>query len=88
MIEECERNLAAFIAVLPNRVEPTKAAVHTVAGTVEAKDAPIVAAAIAANASFLATYDRKHLLAKKAEIGGRFGIMVATPDDILAALGT
>jgi len=98
VIEECERNLtakapralplfAAFVALLSHRVEPTKAAVHTVAETIEAKDAPIVAAAIAAKASFLATYDRKHLLAKSAEIGERFGITVATPDEILTALG-
>jgi predicted nucleic acid-binding protein len=97
VIEECTRNLTTkapkavplfvtFIALLPHRIEPTKAAVLSVAEVIEAKDAPIVAAAVAANATFIATYDRKHLLMKRDEISGRFGITVATPDEILIAL--
>jgi predicted nucleic acid-binding protein len=98
VIEECERNLrakmpaalpifTAFIDLLSNRAEPMHAAVLRVAEIIEAKDAPIVAAAVAAKAEYLAAYDRKHLLAKKAAISEAFGITVATPDEILAFLG-
>jgi predicted nucleic acid-binding protein len=98
VIEECTRNLTnkapkavplfvTFTALLPHRIEPTKAAVRSVAEIIEAKDAPIVAAAIAANATFIATYDRKHLLTKRTEIGEGFGITVATPDEILSTIG-
>ena len=99
VIEECERTshcqsagalplFAAFVKrLLSHRVEPTKAAVHAVAETIEAKDAPIIAGAMAAKATFVATYDRKHLLAKKAEIGECFTITVATPTTKLKALG-
>jgi predicted nucleic acid-binding protein len=72
--------------VLTDRVTPTQAAVEQAAKMIESKDAAIVAAAVAARAQYLATYDRKHLLAKKAEIGEIFGITVATPDEILATL--
>ncbi len=74
----------AFVGLLPDPVEPVNAVVLKVAKIIEAKDAPIVAAAIAAQAEYLATYDRKHLLVKKTEIKGTFGIIVATPDEILA----
>ncbi|HET8524248.1 MAG TPA: hypothetical protein VFL82_13515 [Thermomicrobiales bacterium] len=48
------------------------------------KDAPIVAAAIWARADTLASYDRKHLLRQAATIHDHFGIIVATPEIILA----
>jgi len=76
----------AFVGLLSNLVEPVDAVIRKVAEIIEAKDAPIVAAAMAAQAEYLATYDRKHLLAKRAEIGEAFGITVATPDEIIAAL--
>jgi predicted nucleic acid-binding protein len=97
VLRESERNIrakaphvldafAVLAAVLTDRVTPTQAAVEQAAKMIESKDAAIVAAAMAARAQYLATYDRKHLLAKKAEIGETFGITVATPDEILATL--
>src|SRR5438874_1483312 len=43
-------------------VDPTIEVVAEVAGHIESKDAPIVAAAIAAQADYLVSYDRRHLL--------------------------
>jgi hypothetical protein len=43
-------------------------------------DAAIVAGAMAAGARFLATYDRKHLLAMADEIRSAFGIETVAPD--------
>jgi predicted nucleic acid-binding protein len=68
------------------RLEPPPALVRQVAITIDAKDAEIVAGAIHADVVFLATYDRKHLLSKREEIRDAFGILVATPDEILASL--
>jgi predicted nucleic acid-binding protein len=51
-----------------------------------AKDAPIIAAARFAEATLVATYDRKDLLSKRKEIQAAFGVTVATPDEILAGL--
>jgi predicted nucleic acid-binding protein len=50
-------------------------------------DAPVVAAAAHCEADFLATYDRKHLLAKRDVLSHTFGFEVATPAEILVALG-
>jgi len=99
VLRESERNIrtkvphvldafAILAEVLTDRVTPTQTAVEQAAEMIELKDAAIVAAAVAARAEYLATYDRKHLLAKKAEIGESFGIIVATPDEIIAALGS
>ena len=97
VLRESERNIrtkvphvldafATLAEVLTDRVTPTQTAMEQAAEMIELKDAAIVAAAVAARAEYLATYDRKHLLAKKAEIGEAFGIIVATPDEILVAL--
>ncbi|MHB8645293.1 MAG: PIN domain-containing protein [Thermomicrobiales bacterium] len=97
VLRESERNIRAKVPhvldafavlaeVLTDRVTPTQAAVEQVAEIIELKDAAIVAAAMAAQAEYLATYDRKHLLAKRAEIAETFGIVVATPDEIIAAI--
>ncbi len=94
VIEERERNLeakapatlplfAAFLALIVDRAEPSAADVERAAAFVVAKDAPIVAGAVAAQARYLATYDRKHLLAQAAPIRAAFGITVATPEEIL-----
>lgn len=94
VIEECRRNLGRkaphvlplfeeFLASIPDRAAPTVVAVRETAKVIEPKDAPIVAAAIAAGATYLASYDRRHLLAKADEIGERYGIAVTTPDAIL-----
>ncbi len=94
VIGECRRNLVRkathilplfeeFLATIPDRAEPTVEVTRAVAKVIELKDAPIVAAAIAARATHLASYDRRHLLAKADEINDRYGIVVATPDMIL-----
>jgi predicted nucleic acid-binding protein len=67
-------------------VDPPTSSVLQIARTIEAKDAPIVAAAVAAGATYIATYDRRHLLGKKAEVQGNFSVTVATPDEILSRL--
>ncbi|TAK33909.1 MAG: PIN domain-containing protein [Chloroflexota bacterium] len=97
VLQETERNLAkkqpralpAFevfqATLLAAIIDPAPALVLEVAEVVNPKDAPIVAAAIAAQATYLATYDRKHLLGKKDEINTSFGLLVAIPDDVLAA---
>lgn len=97
VLEETERNLRrkapealssffVFRAALNARmVKPTKAMILRAAEVVAAKDAPIVAAAISARASYLATWDRKHLLRRKDQVREAFGVMVATPDEILAS---
>lgn len=56
------------------------------AEVVVAKDAPIVAGARAAGVDFVATYDRKDLLSKQAEILAAFGLVVVTPDIVLRSL--
>jgi hypothetical protein len=50
------------------------------------EEAPIIAAARAAEVGLVATYDRKDLLSKRREIHDAFGITVATPEEILAGL--
>jgi predicted nucleic acid-binding protein len=99
VLEETERNLTAKApAALPafhlfrptltiNLSQPSRSLVLRVARTVELKDAPVVAAAVAARARYLATYDRRHLLNHAAAIEAAFNVTVATPDDILTALG-
>lgn len=65
------------------RVEPSKAQVLRAARVVDIKDAPIVAGAVRARADYLATYDRRHLLARGQEISNAFGFKVVTPDEVL-----
>jgi predicted nucleic acid-binding protein len=68
---------------LPQPVTPPLASVEQAMLLVEPKDAPIVAAAALVKADYLASYDRRHLLAKRVEIEAAYDIMTATPDDIL-----
>jgi len=95
VIGECRRNLGRkaphvlplfeeFLTTIPDRAEPTAEAVREIAQVIEPKDAPIVAAAVAAQATHLASYDRRHLLTKAGEIGARYGIVVVTPDVLIA----
>lgn len=65
---------------------PDPHAVQRAAKIVDAKDAPIVAAAVAASATWIASYDRRHLLAFQPEIQAEFGVLVATPDEIMSHL--
>ena len=94
VLEEVERNLsrkapAALPAfevlrtVFPNIVDPDKSLVVRVAEVVEAKDAPIVAAAISVEAEYLATYDQKHLLKQRSLIQSTYQVNVVTPDEVL-----
>lgn len=75
--------LAAITRALPEPVKPPLALVERAMQLVEPKDAPIVAAAAFAKADYLVTYDRRHLLAKRAEIEEAYGIVTTTPDEIL-----
>ncbi|MGI8856853.1 MAG: hypothetical protein ACR2JW_13970 [Thermomicrobiales bacterium] len=75
--------LATITRALPEPVQPSLALVEGAMQIVELKDAPIVAAAAFAQADYLATYDRRHLLAKRAEIEQSYGIVTTTPDEIL-----
>ena len=96
--QETQRNLAAkaprglpfFQAVqaaaMAQVVNPPTSLVQRVARVVAVKDAPIVAGAITAKATYLATYDRKHLLRQASVIQAHFGITATTPDAILAAI--
>ena len=98
VLDETERNLLEsaprahpafprFRASLPYQVtNPPKRLVVETAAVVVAKDAPIIAAARAAQADLVATYDRKDLLSKRQEILTAFGITVATPEEILMLL--
>lgn len=70
--------------LFPSIVHPDSELVREVAAHVAAKDAPIVAAAILAQVEFLATYDQRHLIREAAEIQARFGLVVTTPDQIIA----
>lgn len=98
VLRETERNLAkkqpialpAFglfaEALTATVIDPPESLVLEVAKVVEYKDAPIVAAALAARAAYIATYDRKHLLRRRDEIEARFGLVVATPEEVVVAL--
>jgi hypothetical protein len=93
-IEETRRNLASkapsavaffetFLALeLVHVVDPHTALVRQVAADIALKDAPKVAGAIYAKARYLATYDRKHVLAQAAQIQDRFGIIVDTSEAV------
>ena len=98
VLEEVQRNLSqkvpeklgAFHRLMqlidPVMVDdPTPAAVHAAEAYVAAKDAPIVAAAIAAQPDYLVTYDRKHLL-EPPEVAQRSGLTIVTPDVVVAAI--
>lgn len=95
VLRETERNLAKkqpkalpifalFAETLSTAiVDPPKSLVLEVAKVVAVKDAPIVAGAISAQTGYLATYDRRHLLQLKAQIDTAFGVIVATPEEVL-----
>lgn len=97
VLEETERNLARKAPValpafetlrglLTSIVDPDKSLVLRVAEVVETKDAPIVAAAIKAEASYLASYDQKHLLRQGDTIQTKFGITVVKPEQVLRTI--
>lgn len=49
------------------------------------KDAPVVAAAVAANVDYLVTWDRKHLI-NPPEVAERSGLKVLTPGELMDSL--
>ncbi|MCC6792000.1 MAG: hypothetical protein IT336_09950 [Thermomicrobiales bacterium] len=67
-------------------VQPTTESVLSVAKIIELKDAAIVAGALAASASYLASYDRKHLLSQAALVEAEFRLNVETPDQIMTRI--
>jgi predicted nucleic acid-binding protein len=99
VLDETARNLAikapaalpAFNLLRPvlaqHSSRPSRTLVLRVAQVVQPKDAPVVAGAIEAGARYVATYDRRHLLRQAHSIEAAFGVVVATPDEILTTLG-
>ena len=65
---------------------PTDAQVLHVAQSVEFKDAPVVAAALAAGVDALVTFGKKHLLTRATDIEQAFGLAVVDPGAILTWL--
>jgi predicted nucleic acid-binding protein len=97
VIEETERNLGrkapaalpafeVFRQGLTNLANPTKAQVLQAAKIIALKDAPIVAAAKRAGASYLASYDQKDLLSQRERILNELGVAVVFPDEVLRTL--
>jgi len=72
-----------FTDALPEPIRPPVERVWEAMQRVDVKDALIVAAAVMAGVNDLASDDRRHLLAKRAEIMQVYGIVVATPDEIM-----
>jgi predicted nucleic acid-binding protein len=95
VLHETERNLTrkaphalpAFeilrTLLAPRIVDPPESLIHEVATMIDPKDAPIVAAAIHGQATYLATYDRRHLLSHSDLIADRYSVRIARPDAIL-----
>jgi uncharacterized protein len=98
VLEETKRNLTKnapsalpYFTILadllsPVITNPTKGQVLKAAQIVHLKDAPIVAAAVKANADYLATHDVKHLLSHAKAIADAYVITVLTPADLLSVL--
>jgi predicted nucleic acid-binding protein len=98
VLDETKRNLTKnapsalpYFAILadllsPFITNPTKAQVFKAAQIVHLKDAPIVVAAVKANADYLATHDMKHLLSHAKAIADAYVITVLTPADLLSVL--
>ena len=98
VLNESQRNIARKVpravsvfqlirTSLQRRVfDPSDQLVASVAQTIALKDAPIVAAALTARADYLASYDRKHLLSQASQILAGYGLVITTPDQILAQL--
>jgi predicted nucleic acid-binding protein len=98
VLDETKRNLTknaplalpsfmVLVDLLPPFItNPTKVQVLKAAQIVHLKDAPIVAAAVKANADYLATHDVKHLLSHAQAIADAYVITVLTPADLLSVL--
>jgi predicted nucleic acid-binding protein len=88
LYRKAPRGLRAFweLRTLLTIVDPAPELVAEVANHVEAKDAAIVAGAVAAGAAYLVTYDRRHLLSQADLIRQRWQIETVTLGEMLAAL--
>ncbi len=64
-------------------VSPEKLLVAKVEKSIEWKDAPIIAAALTAEADYLITHDKLHLLNHKDLIYKKFKLKVVTPGEFL-----
>jgi len=95
VLTETERNLARkapakleiyqqFLTLIEPEIvdRPGKEVVWEIEQYVAQKDAPIIAAAIAAQPDYLVTYDRKDLL-DKPEVAEKSGLMIVTPDVVV-----
>jgi predicted nucleic acid-binding protein len=79
--------LEILLNTLPTPLpDPPVQLVLDAARIVHLKDAPIVAGAVAASATHLASYDKPHLLAHAQTIREHFGITVLDPANILAEI--
>jgi predicted nucleic acid-binding protein len=98
VLEEVERNLVAkahqalpAFETLIKLVDPEKARKPTLEELEQAaaytalKDAPIVAAAVAANVDYLVTWDRKHLI-NPPKVAERSGLRILTPGELMDSL--
>ena len=98
VVTEAERNLTnkapEYLPVLNTLLdlniftfapEITPKEVQAAAKYIEAKDAMIVAAALKAKVTYLATFDRKHLIDPPAA-SQESGLIIVTPGDILTAI--
>lgn len=97
VLEEAHRTIARkrpaavslfqeFADLLTNRADPDKEQIVRVSqftALTDRADVPIIAAALQAHANYLATYDRKHLLAIRENIRESFGFITATPQELL-----
>jgi predicted nucleic acid-binding protein len=98
VLEETKRNLTKnapsalpYFTILadllsPFITNPTKVQVLKAAQIVHYKDAPIVAAAVKANAEYLATHDVKHLLSHAKAIADAYEITVLAPAELVNIL--
>ena len=99
MIGEVRRNLVKTSDIGPHtlevvlktsivsRAEADAETIERVAHVVDPKDAPVIAAAMAADAPIITTHDQRHLLSRAQEIREAFGVEVLTPRDVLECMG-
>jgi predicted nucleic acid-binding protein len=98
VLEEAERNLSnkaptkveffkMLIELIPFEFvsDLTKEELLEAAAYTHLKDAPIIAAARKAQAEYLVTYDRKHLI-DPPEVAEKSGLTIVTPDVVVQAI--
>jgi putative PIN family toxin of toxin-antitoxin system len=98
VLEEAERNLSQkapakvefyklLIEIVPFELvaDLTKEELLEAASYTHLKDAPVVAAARKAQAEYLVTYDRKHLI-DPPEVAEKSGLTIVTPDVVVQAI--